>query len=335
MRRGRLWLGIGVATLATVGLARAFICGPHDATTPPAPTQSGPTMDAERLRAHVRMLSETLHPRDSTHPQNLDRAADYIADHLASAGGSVERHSLSFSASGPSFTNISARFGPEDGERLIVGAHYDAAPGTPGADDNASGVAALLELAVLLGRNPPPLRVDLVAYTLEEPPYFGTPTMGSAMHARKLRDDGVKVRGMLALEMLGCYSDVPGSQKYPLPVLGLRYPDTGLFIGVVGKPGDGGLTDAVAGAMRAGSPLPVESLVAPAMVPGVALSDHASFWEQGFRAVMVTDTAYFRNPRYHTSDDTWDSLDYVRMAHAVQAVYAAVRTLASGSLPGN
>jgi hypothetical protein len=145
----------------------------------------------------------------------------------------------------------------------------------------------------------------------------------------------VKLRGMLALEMLGVYSDAPDSQDYPLPMLRLRYPDTGHFIGVVGLPGDGGLTDRVAEAMREGSPLPVESLSAPAALPGVALSDHASFWEQGYRAVMVTDTAFFRNPRYHTADDTWDTLDYARMARAVQGVYAAVRTLASGPLPGN
>jgi hypothetical protein len=331
MRRGRLWTGIGVAASAAVGLAWAWSGGAREPVVPP--TQASPAVEAGTLRAHVRMLSETFHPRDSRHLENLERAADYIEDHLARAGGQVV--SQPFRVDGRDYRNIIARFGPEGGERLIVGAHYDSVHGTPGADDNASGVAALLELAVLLGQRAPPLRVDLVAYTLEEPPYFSTGQMGSAVHARSLKEAGVKVRGMLALEMLGVYSDAPGSQDYPLPVLRLRYPDTGHFIGVVGLPGDGGLTEQVAEAMRAGSPLPVESLSAPAGVTGVTLSDHASFWEQGYRAVMVTDTAFFRNPRYHTAADTWDTLDYARMARAVQGVYAAVRTLAVSPLPGD
>lgn len=334
MRRGRLWMGIGVsAVAAVVGLAKAWGgARPEPAPVAP-PTEASPAVDAEPLRAHVRMLSETFHPRDSRHPENLERAADYIADHLARAGGQVE--SQPFRVDGRDYRNVIARFGPEGGERLIVGAHYDSVHGTPGADDNASGVAALLELAVLLGRKAPSLRVDLVAYSLEEPPYFSTRDMGSAVHARALKQAGVKVRGMLALEMLGFYSDAPDSQDYPLPALRLSYPDTGHFIGVVGLPGDDGLTARVAEAMRAGSPLPVESLTAPAGLPGVSLSDHASFWEQGFRAVMVTDTAFYRNPRYHTAEDTWDTLDYARLARAVQAVYSAVRTLAAGPLPGD
>jgi Zn-dependent M28 family amino/carboxypeptidase len=334
MRRKGLWMGLG-ATVLAAGASLAWGWTQRREPLPVRPPQLGQesVVPAEPMRATVRMLSETFHPRDAAHPENLERAADYIADHLARAGGRVESQPVR--AGGREYRNIIARFGPEDGERLIVGAHYDSASGTPGADDNASGVAGLLELAVLLGREAPPLRVDLVAYTLEEPPWFSTSHMGSAVHARALREAGVKVRAMLALEMLGAFSDAPDSQDYPLPVLRLRYPDTGNFIGVVGAPGDEGLTDTVAEAMRAGSPLPVQSLVAPAGVPGVGLSDHASFWAQGYRAVMVTDTAFFRNPRYHTSNDTWDTLDYARMAQAVQGVYSAIRTLTAGPLPGN
>lgn len=333
MRRGGIWMGIAATVLAAVfGLARAW--GGKQHPEPAAPRVYATTaVDEDRLRAHVRMLSETFHPRDYVHPENLERAAAYIADELEKAGGRVE--SQPFRVDGRDYRNVIARFGPEEGERLIIGAHYDAVRGTPGADDNASGVAGLLELAGLLGAEPPPIRVDLVAFTLEEPPHFRTESMGSAVHARALKKAGVRVRAMLSLEMLGTYSDAPDSQDYPLDVLRLRYPDTGNFIGVVGIPGDGGLTDTVARAMRAGSPLPVESLNAPKVVTGVDLSDHASFWDQGYRAVMVTDTAFMRNPRYHTSEDTWDTLDYERMAQAVQGVYAAVRTLASGSAPGH
>lgn len=330
MRR-RAWMGVGAAVLAAgFGLAWRWVQPP---ATAPAPAVHRPATEpeVERLRAHVRMLSETFHPRDSRHPENLERAADYLAGHLARAGGHVE--SQRFRVDGRDYRNVIARFGPQDGERIVVGAHYDSARGTPGADDNASGVAGLLELAARLGRQPPPLRVDLVAYTLEEPPYFRTGNMGSVVHARSLKVAGVGVRAMVALEMLGHFTDVPGSQEYPLAALKLKYPDTGHFIGVVGAPGDGGLTDTVAEAMRGASPLPVESLSAPQTLEGVDFSDHGSFWAQGYRAVMVTDTAFFRNPRYHEAGDTWDTLDYARMAQAVQGVHAAVRTLAGSPSP--
>ncbi len=326
-------MGIGATVVAAVlGVARAWGVGrPQEPAS--ARTYAPSDVDTRRLVAHVRMLSETFHPRDYLHPENLDRAADYIAGQLTQAGGRVE--SQPFRVGGRDYRNVIARFGPEAGERLVIGAHYDAVQGTPGADDNASGVAGLLELALLLGRQPPPLRVDLVAYTLEEPPHFHTDRMGSAVHARSLKEAGVKVRAMLSLEMLGAYSDAPDSQDYPMAALRLRYPDTGHFIGVVGIPGDDGLTDTVASAMRAGSPLPVESLKAPKSLTGVDFSDHASFWDQGYRAVMVTDTAFMRNPRYHTREDTWDTLDYARMAQAVQGVYSAVRTLAESPPPGH
>ncbi|TQF11573.1 M28 family peptidase [Myxococcus llanfairpwllgwyngyllgogerychwyrndrobwllllantysiliogogogochensis] len=330
MRR-RAWMGVGAAVLAA-GLGLAWRWGQAPATAPaPAVQRPATETEVERLRAHVRMLSETFHPRDSRHPENLERAADYIAGHLARAGGHVE--SQHFRVDGRDYRNVIARFGPEDGERIVVGAHYDSVRGTPGADDNASGVAGLLDLAARLGRQPPPLRVDLVAYTLEEPPHFRTGNMGSAVHARALKEAGGRVRAMVALEMLGHFTDVPGSQEYPLAALKLKYPDTGHFIGVVGTPGDGGLTDTVAEAMRGASPLPVESLSAPRALEGVDFSDHGSFWAQGYRAVMVTDTAFFRNPRYHEAGDTWDTLDYARMAQAVQGVYAAVRTLAGSPSP--
>lgn len=287
-------------------------------------------VDAGRLRAHVRALT-ALAPRDAEHPERLDAAARYIAAALRSAGGRVRDAEYSFEEfdrrnrkvrRGP-YRNILAAFGPEEGERIVVGAHYDACGRTPGADDDASGVAVLLELARLLGRRPPSVRIELAAYTLEEPPYFGTPRMGSVQHARSLRAEGADVRAMLALEMLGCYSDAPGSQRGPSPLFRLLYPDRGDFVALVSNHRSRALVDPVKRAMR-GFGLPVYSVSMPGVFPGIDYSDHASFWEAGYPALMLTDGAFYRNRRYHTLEDTADTLDYRRMAMAGEAAFAAL-----------
>jgi hypothetical protein len=171
------------------------------------------------------------------------------------------------------------------------------------------------------------MRVVLAAYANEEPPSFGTERMGSAVHARALADRGVRVRIMISLEMIGAFSDARGSQAYPA-VVGWFHPSTGNFVAVVGKWGQGGAVRDVAAGMRAGSPLPLETLTAPTVFPGVDFSDHRSFWANGYDAVMVTDTAFFRNPRYHTPTDRPDTLDYARMAEVVKGVHCAVQAAA-------
>jgi Zn-dependent M28 family amino/carboxypeptidase len=278
------------------------------------------------LEAHVRALVGFT-PRDETHPENLDRAAAYILRELHDAGGEVEDQA--FEANGAIYRNVIARFGTATRERIVVGAHYDAAGPYPGADDNASGVAGLLELARLLGETPPTAQVELVAFTLEEPPWFASPAMGSAVHAASLKERGIPVRAMIALEMIGYFTDAPGRQQYPLPILKLCYPSQGNFIGVVGKLGQGALVRRVRNAMRRASPLPVHSLSAPRSLPGVDFSDHRNYWDAGYQAVMITDTAFYRNPSYHTADDTPETLDYERMAMVVQGVYGAVVAEAS------
>lgn len=285
------------------------------------PSGAGLSIDPARLEAHVRALVGFV-PRDETHPENLDRAAAYIRDQLREAGGAVEDQA--FEIRGATYRNVIAHFGPATRERIVVGAHYDAAGPFPGADDNASGVAALIELARLLGRAPPALHVELVAFTLEEPPHFTSPAMGSAVHARSLKARGIAVRAMIALEMLGYFTDAPGSQEYPLPILKLFYPSRGNFIGVVGRLGQGALVRRVAKAMRRATPLPVRSISAPTSLHGVDFSDHRSYWEAGYKAVMITDTAFYRNPNYHTESDTPETLDYGRMARVVEGVWAAV-----------
>jgi Zn-dependent M28 family amino/carboxypeptidase len=199
----------------------------------------------------------------------------------------------------------------------------------PGADDNASGVAGLIELGKLLARAKLKSRVILAAYALEEPPHFSGPEMGSVFHARALRGAGKRVKGMISLEMIGYFSGERGSQEFPMPVLRLFYPSRGNFIAVVGNFANLGIVRRVKRSMGEASSLPVYSINAPALVPGIDFSDHRNFWAAGFPAVMVTDTAFYRNKAYHTAEDTPDRLDYERMAMVVAGAYLAVMDLAN------
>ena len=295
---------------------------------------TSPLVDASKLEAHVRMLSEELHPRCFEHHENLERAVQYIEKHLAAAGGRVSRQIFPDDES--EYHNVIASFGPEEGPVIVVGAHYDSygetdrepALYTPGADDNASGVAGLLALADLLGKHPPEGQVQIVAYCLEEPPFFGTRRMGSAIHATSLHEAGKDVAAMISLEMIGYFSDAEGSQTYPADVMGLIYPEKGNFIGVVGRFQDISLTRAVKAAMLGASDLPVYSINAVPLIPGIDSSDHRNYWPCGYEAVMITDTAFYRNFSYHTLEDTADRLDYDRMAKVVQGVFATINALA-------
>jgi hypothetical protein len=285
-----------------------------------------PTVEADRLRTHVVNLSERFSPRSVEHAQNLQQAARYIAEEFTRAGSTVSEQP--YQVEGRLYRNVIARFGPESDERVVVGAHYDAFGPFPGADDNASGVAGLLELAQLLSKTQLPRRVELVAYALEEPPVFRGPSMGSVQHARWLKEQKIKVRAMLSLEMIGYFSDAHGSQKYPVPGLSLIYGKRADFILVASRIRDTGLVRKVKRAMTAANDLPVHSINALSIIPGIDWSDHGSYWQQGYDAAMITDTSFYRNPHYHTAADVAGTLDYPRMAKVVQQVYAAVLDLA-------
>ncbi|HEV2802574.1 MAG TPA: M28 family peptidase [Pyrinomonadaceae bacterium] len=285
-----------------------------------------PPVDVARLEAHVRMLSETFHPRDEGHPENLGRVAAYLRKEFERANPVAVSEQL-FESRGRTYRNVIASFGPRTNDLIVVGAHYDTAGALPGADDNASGVAGLIELAYLLGRTSPAARVELVAFALEEPPYFRSPSMGSAVHAASLKSQGFAVRAMMSLEMIGYFSDQPDSQHYPVSALKAFYPSQGNFIVIVGKMDQGRLVRRVKKAMGDASPLPVYSINAPRSIPGVDFSDHLNYWNEGYDALMITDTAFYRNPHYHTSTDTPDTLDYRRMSMVVEGVYAAVLSL--------
>jgi Zn-dependent M28 family amino/carboxypeptidase len=203
----------------------------------------------------------------------------------------------------------------------VVGAHYDAVEASPGADDNASGVAGLIELAYLLGDTQLSRGIELVAYTLEEPPFFGTQQMGSAYHVESLADEGVEVTFMIALEMIGYFSNQPGSQQYPWPFLRWLYPNQGNFIALIGRWEQRHFVKRLKGYMKGSTDLPVYSMVAPSRMGSVDFSDHRNYWNSHYDALMVTDTAFYRNTKYHSVYDTADRLDYSRMGKVVIGVY--------------
>lgn len=297
-------------TLVAVGITQ-----PTFRALPPSSRQG---VDPEQLRRHVELLTAETSPRDSDHPENLDKAAVYIREQLHLAGAQVRDQE--FQMTGHLYRNVIASFGPRTGPLLVVGAHYDSFGGfgpNPGADDNASGTAGLLELARLLHGRELPWRVELVAYANEEPPGFGSPWMGSAVHARSLK--GQNVLGMICLEMIGYFTE---TQPAPTWLFRILYPDRGDFIVIAGRWGDRGLTRHVKRSIR-GIGFPAYSFTAPRSA-GIDASDQMSYWDLGIPAVMVTDTAFVRNPHYHTSGDTAETLDYRRMARVVEGVANAV-----------
>lgn len=284
------------------------------------------------LKAHVKHLSEDIGTRTYQETEKLNRAADYIEEKFRSYRCNVKRQS--FKAENKTYYNIEAEVkGTSSGDGIIiVGAHYDTAWGTPGADDNASGVAGLLELSRLTSEKPLPpmgrrLTVRFVAFALEEPPFFRTRNMGSYVYAESLKNEGANVKGMVALEMLGYFCDKKGCQYYPLPFFRWFYPDKGNFLAFVGNIRSRQFTLKMKKAFQKSSSLPVESLNTISLVPGVDLSDHLSFWRFGYPAFMITDTAFYRNPHYHGYGDRADTLDYKRMAEFVKGLYNALEVV--------
>jgi Zn-dependent M28 family amino/carboxypeptidase len=279
---------------------------------------------APYLRRVVEKLSLEIGPRPHTEHARLERAADFIAGELASFGLGVAEQPFTFR--GRTYRNVVGELpgAREEDPLLVVGAHYDTVPNTPGADDNASGVAGLLALAKVLVRRPPASKVRFAAFALEEPPVYRTREMASYHYARSLKDAGTRVGGMICLEMIGFFSDREGSQRYPLPFMSLTFPKAGDFVAMVGNRKSAAFTRLAAEGFRAATPLPLRTLNAPAVVIGIDFSDHWSFGKFGYPALMVTDTAFYRNRNYHGPGDLPDTLDYERMAQVVAGVRGAV-----------
>lgn len=289
-----------------------------------------------RLESHVVMLAGTIGERNAWRPEGLERAARYIETTLAGFGLEPRRlpYTIHKSAVGGPFGLVDALAERLPGEStyvnleadvpgktkadeiVVVGAHYDSLFGTRGANDNATGVAAVLEIARLLKDSGPARTLRFVAFVNEEPPFFKSAAMGSRVYAGKARERGDNIVAMYSLETIGYFSRAPGSQRAPFP-LGLFYPDTGDFVIFVGNFASRALVRQSVAAFRKASPFPAERFFGPAFVPGVDWSDQWSFWQEGYPGVMVTDTAPYRYPHYHSETDTPDKIDHDSLARVV------------------
>jgi len=281
---------------------------------------------ADRLRNHVEMLAGKIGERNVFHPSALRRAELYIRHEWEAQGYPVRSYGYQVHELECSNLQAERAGGARADQIILLGAHYDSVIGSPGANDNASGVAALLELSRMFRTVAPECAIRFVAFVNEEPPFFDSGSQGSRIYARLARDRGDQIRAMLSLETIGYYSESPGSQRYPA-LLGLFYPDTANFIAFVGNLGSRLLTTRLADAFSRSTDFPMERIATLAVIPGVSWSDHSSFWAQGYQAVMVTDTALYRYPFYHTRHDTPEKIRYGELARVTLALFSALRKL--------
>jgi len=297
------------------------------------------------LKKHVQFLAETLGKRNMAVPDNLDKAADYFEKSfrdydckVSSQAYAVKEWSWSSGSEPNDYQprNIEAEFLGQvfREEILLVGAHYDSVIGSPGANDNATGAAGLLEIGKLLSGKKLKRTVKLVAFVNEEPPFFNTKNMGSYVYAQRSRERKENIIGMISLETLGYYSDQKGSQKYPFP-LGLFKPDRGNFVAFVSNISSKPLLNKIIKRFRVHAEFPSDGVAFPQIIPGIGWSDHLSFWKFGYPAIMVTDTALFRYPYYHSPEDTPDKIHYDRLARVVLGLFKVIEDLADAPPSSN
>jgi hypothetical protein len=321
---------IPAVVLGSILLGSGFVTGmPGSSWSGPLPPLTGEEAGIrDSLKRHVAALAGQIGERNVWRPAALAAAAGYIRKTLEASGYEVAVQS--FASHGLAVSNLEVVL-PGHGraqQNVVVGAHYDTVAGSPGANDNASGVAALLELARWLAGTTLPRSVRFVAFVNEEAPFFYSDQMGSTVYAARARVQGEHIEAMLALETVGYYADQPDSQRYPFP-FGFFYPDRGNFLGFVGNLASRRLVRRAIGAFRASTAFPSEGVAAPGWMKGVHWSDHWSFWRAGYPAIMITDTALYRYPHYHAAGDTPEKLDYAGLARVTRGLAAVVMALAS------
>jgi hypothetical protein len=327
-----LFYGGGVLlALFSFGVYSMSMPGTPFRGTLPAPSAELQSL-ADALKGHVVALSQDIGERRVGLGDSLQRAQRYL---VAAAGGTATQsvstvHLEDVGIGGGHANNVFWELPGLSSELVIVGAHYDSAEGAPGADDNASGVAAVLELARRLSTRRFKRTIRFVLFANEEPPYFQNPGMGSFTHARGCHQRGERIAAMLSLESIGYYSDARHSQKYPR-LMGFLYPDRGDFVAFIGNLDSRSLVHDAIRTFRATTRFPSEGAALPARVPGIGWSDHWAFWQFGYPAIMATDTALFRNPHYHQHTDTATTVDYVRLAAVTTGIQRIVEELAGRS----
>lgn len=305
---------------------------------------------ASSIRGHVKKLSSDIGARSLTkNPGGLERAAVYIEENFSAAGFKPSRQTYSVSGyfndglfgathATQSTANIiveipgtGAELSKGSGkasEIIVIGAHYDAVQDCPGANDNGSGVAAMLEIAKALAKEKFPRTIRFVAFTNEEPPFFRSDDMGSYRYAKACKERGDNIVAMLSLETIGYFSDKPDSQRFPVAALAMLYPKTGNFLTFIGNLDSRNLLTKCADSFIAAAKFPTQTLAAPPELSGVDFSDQLSFWRMGYPGIMVTDTAPYRYPHYHTNKDTADKINYDCLARVTDGLKKMVRDLA-------
>jgi hypothetical protein len=326
----------GSSKIAAAALLATIACtGRVAVAESPAIDATSLAAEKAQLEAHVRALASDIGPRVIGHGDSMQRAERYIAGAFASAGWTVERQPYPVPG-GEAVNLVVERKGRSRSDTFVViGAHYDTVAGSPGADDNASGVAALLVLARAFAGSAPERTLRFVAFANEEPPWFQTDQMGSRVYARGCKKRGEFVVAMLSLESLGFYSKVEVSQSYPSASTAAGRATRGNYLAFVSNPTSKNLLARIGAAFSATKTLESDSAALPDSVDGVGWSDHWSFWEEGYPAVMATDTAPFRNPHYHRPSDTPETLDYESFALAVRGLHAVVAELAGIEQPAS
>ncbi len=280
------------------------------------PLQKSENTLKNALQQDVKKLANNIGIRDVNHYENLNAAANFLETAFSQAGYQVKRQEYQIDGK-PYYNIVAEKIGiKKPKEIVVIGGHYDSVFGSPGANDNGTGAAATLELAKIFAKQESNRTIRFIEFTNEEPPFFWTKDMGSFVYAKQSRQEKENIVAMLSLETMGYFSDTKGSQKYPFPI-GLFYPDRGNFICFIGNINSGDLVRDAIASFRRHAQFPAEGAVLPNWVPGVGWSDHWSFWQEGYKAIMVTDTAPYRYNYYHTEQDTPDKIDYDKLARVV------------------
>lgn len=275
--------------------------------------------DTISIKRHFLQIINPKKARNHANIEELNRVANYIKGHFLQFADSV--YLQSYIVDGKEYKNVVAVFGNQNTSTIVVGAHYDVCGNQDGADDNASGVVGLLEIAEMLYEKKLKHRIELVAYTLEEPPYFRTENMGSYIHAKSLNDQNREVYGMFCLEMIGYFKDEKKSQRYPIGILSWIYGNQGNYITLVNKLNKGKFSRKFNRAFVRQNNIKIKKFSGPAKLPGIDFSDHLNYWSFGYSALMITDTAFYRNYNYHQKSDKLHTLDLNRMNMVIETVF--------------